>query len=88
MIWGYGSRNTTKHFNILKADLRNHEGYLMMLSAAHDTFWSYFLTEGVASDKPGRWKYSLLGSSNEQTSLTAALSARFLFLTAIAEDRS
>lgn len=52
MIWEYGSRNTTKHFDILKAGLRNHDGYLMMLSASHDMSWSYFLTKSVASDNP------------------------------------
>lgn len=88
MIGGYGSRSTTKHFDMLKAGRRNHEGYLIMLSAAHDTSWSCFLTEGVASDNPGRQKYSLLSSSKEQTSLTAALSARFPFLAAITEEHS
>lgn len=89
MIWGYGSRNTIKHFDILKADLRNHEGYLLMFSAALDSSWSYFLTEGTGSAYPGRWKYSLLSYSSEQMMLlTAALSACFLFFTAITEDHS
>lgn len=52
MICGYGSRNTTKHFDILKAGPRNHDGYLMMLSASHDMSWSYFLTKSIASDNP------------------------------------
>lgn len=60
MIWGYGSKNTTKHFDVLKADLGNHECYMTMFSEIHDTSWSYFLTKGVASDNPERGKCSLL----------------------------
>lgn len=60
VTWGYGSKNTTKHFDILKADLGNSKCYLTMFSEIHDTSWSYFLTKGVASDNPERGKCSLL----------------------------
>lgn len=60
MIRGYGSKNTTKFFDILKADLGNCKCYLMISSEMHYTSWSYFLTKGIASDNPERGKSLLL----------------------------
>lgn len=87
MIWGweYDGRDP-KGSHTFKVDASSWEHYLTMLSTAHDTSWSYFLTKDIATDNWGTQQSSVHSSSNKQTSLTAALSAHFLFLIETPED--